>query len=76
MRASEGRRSDHPEAFCEMCGRPNITWFVDSALWNKTVRDKANPLPEILCPVCFVKEYEQRFGEGPAWELKQEVRTL
>jgi hypothetical protein len=60
--------ADHPEA-CTSCGR-NITWSVASPVWNKTVRGD-EPLSEMLCPICFVVEYEKRFGEV-CWTLSIE----
>jgi hypothetical protein len=41
----------HPEAFCQRCRRPNITWHAPSALWNR-----AEPDNGILCPVCFAQD--------------------
>lgn len=56
--------SAHPEDFCGDCGRPNITWFAPSELWNKYAGDK-----DIICPVCFVK---LAIDVNSAWELKPE----
>ncbi len=55
----------HPEDFCHRCGRRNICWHVDSDLWNAVVDNR----PDILCPTCFVADYERKTGERPAWRL-------
>lgn len=71
----------HPEDYCHRCGRPNINWFVDSALWNEAIRIPDNseigyriregfPDSEITCPQCFVKTYEAETSTCVVWELK------
>lgn len=60
----------HPEDFCQLCGRSNVTWFAPSPLWNQAIR--AKHLPEILCPVCFI-EYAEAAGIKPtAWRVAPE----
>lgn len=61
----------HPEAFCERCHRPNVTWFAPSDLWNKAVR--AVGAEEILCPVCFVQLAEAAGIKPTAWVVSPEV---
>lgn len=59
-----------PEDYCHRCGRPNICWHAPNDTWNAGVGTpedtRGNTL--ILCPVCFVQQYEQRHGE-PIWTL-------
>lgn len=62
--------ASHPEDYCQKCGRPNCTWFVESKLWNKVVR--ANNEPEILCPICFVQLAEASGIKPTSWELRPE----
>jgi hypothetical protein len=50
--------SDHPEARCERCGRPNVwSWAAPSPLWNAVMRDPATGQDEfsIVCPPCFAE---------------------
>jgi hypothetical protein len=70
-RDREGAPDAHPEAFCERCGRPNVTWFAPSAVWNRAV-----PKGGILCPVCFVQSAERAGIRPPAWEVRPEVRSV
>ena len=60
--------SSHPEAFCGRCGRPNVTWFAPSEVWNRAV-----PQGGILCPVCFVQAAEKAGIRPPAWEVRPEI---
>lgn len=62
--------STHPEDWCEICGKPNVIWFTDSEVWNKVVRDRN--LPEILCPVCFIKLAENYGIKNTGWKLVPE----
>ena len=63
----------HPEAICEECGGPNVTWFTVSDLWNKVARrpDGSDPM---LCPVCFIIHAERMGINKSAWEIKPEGR--
>lgn len=52
---------DHPEAFCERCGRENIVWWAPSEVWN-AVTAAVDPVKErgvIWCPTCFAALAEQ-----------------
>lgn len=50
----------HAERYCHRCGRPNIwSWFTENALWNAAEGDDSG----ILCPVCFVADYERATGQ-------------
>jgi hypothetical protein len=46
----------HPEHFCHRCGNRNISWHVDSAVWNRVMRPNGEDgrWGEIICPTCFV----------------------
>lgn len=58
----------HPENYCHQCGGKNISWYVNSELWNKVV-----PLQsEIWCPICFVKQAEKKGIKPTAWRLSRE----
>ncbi len=60
----------HPEDLCDLCGRPNITWFAPSELWNKAIEGTSH---DILCPVCFVQLAEDHGITPTAWMLAPEV---
>lgn len=48
----------HPEDFCHRCGRPNISWWTDSDLFNEAIGQPDGIDPEwrgIICPPCFVE---------------------
>ena len=62
-----------PEDYCHRCGRPNISWFVDSPLWNSA--DIEGEIPSgIICPQCFVEKVG--LAEMITWELKPDPLTL
>lgn len=61
----------HPEDYCHRCGRRNISWYTDSAVWNQ-VHGGSGP---IWCPVCFVTAYEQTTGLRPSWRLAPADRS-
>lgn len=74
----------HPEDFCHRCGNPNVSWYIDSAVWNPVMRngqsDGFGRWQEIVCIPCFVEVAEERLG-GCAWrigrdEVGSEVLTL
>lgn len=64
----------HPEDYCHRCGMPNISWHVDSDVWNLVMRpdghEAAWQWDEIICPVCFVQ-----LAGGPHVELEVSLRT-
>jgi hypothetical protein len=55
----------HPEKYCHRCGRPNINWYADSAIWNE-VHGGSGP---IWCPACFARAYEQTTARRVSWRL-------
>lgn len=59
---------DHPEATCEDCGRPNISWSVDSDRWNLATRVDGY-WNGVLCPSCFVLRHEKVTGMTASWTL-------
>ena len=64
---------EHPEDFCQRCGRSNIVWFAPNNLWNKVVR--VNNHPGILCPVCFV-ELAEALGIREVWKVAPNEKTI
>ena len=50
-------QSEHPEATCQRCGRPNPVWHTDNDLWNRIMGSPDNPRAEgvIVCPSCFAE---------------------
>lgn len=62
---AQGWPDFHPEAYCHRCGRPNIGWYADSAIWNE-VHGGSGP---IWCPVCFARAYEEKTGQQVSWRL-------
>lgn len=64
-----------PESYCHRCGRPNVAWFAPNDVWNRGVGTPEDTCGNtlILCPVCFVQQYEQRHGTGQVWRLHAEV---
>lgn len=62
------RPGEHPEDFCMRCGRPNVVWFAQSAIWNRAV-----PYGGILCPVCFIQAAETAGIKPTAWEVRPEI---
>jgi len=66
----EGRPpTDHPEAFCQRCKRPNIVWFAQSELWNRVMR-QPGVTEGIVCPVCFVQAAERAGIKPSSWEVR------
>lgn len=62
--------NSHPEARCEKCGGPNVTWFAPSELWNKYARtEERDPM---LCPVCFIILAEAAGCNLGAWSVTPE----
>ncbi len=55
---AQGWPDFHPEDFCHRCGRPNISWWTDSDLFNEAIGQPDGIDPEwrgIICPPCFVE---------------------
>ena len=68
--------SDHPEAFCELCGRENIVWFAPSEAWNE-VTAGVDPVRErgaIWCPTCFSHLAEENGWYVTAYRAEVERR--
>lgn len=63
------RKEEHPEAYCDRCRCPNITWFAPSPLWNKAI---AGTHHDILCPVCFIQLAEAAGIHTTAWKVTVE----
>lgn len=59
----------HPEATCERCDRPNISWAVDSDRFNMAVASLGYTSGAVLCPVCFVEGHEKASGMQCSWDL-------
>lgn len=64
----------HPEDFCVDCGRRNISWHVNSPMWNKLVREPVGHDP-MICPACFVLRAEKQ-GVMATWEIAPVAATL
>ena len=60
----------HPEDFCHRCGRPNISWYVDSEEW-----ELMDDVASILCPQCFVTVWSYKTGFSGSWELRLDPLT-
>ena len=57
---------DHPEDWCDRCGRRNALWFAPNDLWNKYHGEYS-----ILCLNCFA-EMAKEHGCDPVWKLEPE----
>lgn len=68
----------HPETYCHLCGRPNITsWWVGSAeAWLLAVEDLPRGVNTILCPQCFTSRWESRTGLLVSWEIRLDSETV
>jgi len=64
---------NHPEDYCHRCLGPNLSWFIDSAVWDVIMRpegpDSEWKWSEIICPACFAELFEERFGAA-SFELR------
>lgn len=56
---------DDPEDRCDRCGGRNITWYADSALWNRVAGEWS-----ILCPICFAELAAEMNIIPTTWELR------
>lgn len=63
--AAPGAGGQHPEATCQRCGGPNISWVTPSALWNGVVGSPNG----ILCPVCFARAAAE-INIDPTWRFE------
>ena len=62
--------SEHPEATCQRCGRPNPVWFAPNDLWNAVMGDERG----IVCPSCFAAQAEDQGDVGSViWRFAPEV---
>lgn len=65
----------HPEDFCHRCGCPNVSWYIDSAVWNKVMRGGAvdgwGAWQEIICIPCFMELAEAHYG-ACTWRITRE----
>lgn len=59
----------HPEDYCHRCGGRNLSWFVESDLFN-TAYPGRHPYNGIVCPGCFVEAHERATGLTTTWELR------
>lgn len=68
----------HPEDFCHRCGGRNISWSIDSDVWNAIMRPDGPDSPwlwnEIICPQCFVELFTERFP-NTGWSLSLHEAT-
>lgn len=64
----------HPEEFCHRCGKRNVSWWVDSSIWNPVMRPAGVYLRdgewEIICPPCFI-ELAAEYG-FTGWTLRHD----
>ena len=55
----------HPEDFCHRCGGRNISWHIDSDVWNAVMRPEGPDSPwrwnEIICPACFSEMFNAMY---------------
>lgn len=59
----------HPEDYCHRCGRRNPSWWVDGKQWRTATEHRDRGYIDILCPPCFVEEYERATGTTTSWAL-------
>lgn len=57
---------------CQRCGGRNMTWFIDSDIWNRVMKQY---LYTIVCPVCFAKLAESNGIQCTGWQLVPENYT-
>lgn len=59
---------------CQQCGQKNLTWFVDSVLWNRVMRHPSGREVDerygIVCPQCFDATAEALGLTRAVWELR------
>lgn len=68
----------HPEDFCHRCGNRNLSWFVDSELWNVAWAEAAfeGGYQSVLCPPCFAELWTRATGHAMTWQLSPDVLVL
>jgi hypothetical protein len=62
---------DHPEWVCDDCGEGNVSWHVESFLWNEVCRPPGYDRDPMLCPTCFALRAEKKGFIGH-WTLSFE----
>lgn len=63
---------EHIEATCEQCGGANVlSWWVDHEMWNEATDGLANGRGAILCPSCFVAQWQAVTGNRATWKLER-----
>jgi len=66
----------HPEDFCHRCGCPNVSWHIESRVWNVVMRggtsDGWGNWQEIICIPCFSELAEAHFG-ACTWRVVREA---
>jgi hypothetical protein len=66
----------HPEDFCHRCGNRNLSWYVDSDLWNRVMRGPdGDDRHNVVCPPCFAR-LAAEIGVDCTWELVPDGRTF
>lgn len=56
---------NHPEDYCHRCLGPNLSWYIDSDVWNDIMRPAGQEewlWSEIICPACFAELFEAKYG--------------
>lgn len=75
----DGRIEDHPEATCQRCGGPNLSWSAPSPLWNQVMRGGSINGDElysgIVCPICFAQIAGQQRVADAWWLTAKEVHV-
>ncbi len=55
----------HPESYCHRCYGKNLSWSIDSGIWNAIMRPDGPDSPwlwdEIICPACFAELFEAKY---------------
>lgn len=68
---------NHPEDYCHRCLGPNLSWWIDSDVWNDIMRPPGQETwlwSEIICPACFAELFEAKYG-GASFELRLSHET-
>jgi len=64
----------HPEDFCHRCGCQNVSWYIDSDVWNPVMRGGTVDgweWQEIVCIPCFIELAEAHFG-ARVWRVTRD----
>lgn len=59
----------HPEDHCHRCGNRNLSWWVDSTIWEAAMVDAFTPFDGIVCPSCFAAIWAETWPDT-TWELR------